>query len=133
MSDSMLLGAFEAHSPEGIERALAAGVSPIDPIKGRKPIEHLIEVYLRSPRFADCLQVMLNAGASIDDPLLEAMRLDDSAKLRQLTAESPDCLGQKLNLSTAFTSCRGVTVLHVCSEFNSVKLCAPFNRERRGR
>lgn len=120
MPESDLLEAFEVHSPEGIERALAAGVSPVDPIKGRKPVDHLIEAYLRSPRFADCLRVMLNAGAAIGDPLLETVLLDDSSRLRSLIAESPQRVHQKLDLLAAFTSCRGVTALHVCSEFNSV-------------
>jgi hypothetical protein len=120
MSDSDLLEAFEVHSPEGIEKALAAGVSPIVPIKGRKPIDHLIEAYLRSSRFSDCLRVMVNAGAVFDDPLLEALLLDDSSRLKLLLTESPQRLHQELDLLVAFTSCRGVTPLHVCSEFNSV-------------
>jgi hypothetical protein len=120
MPVSDLLGAFEVHSPDGIEKALARGVSPIDPINGRKPIEHLIETYLRSSRFADCLRVMLNAGAAINDPLLEAVLLDDSSRLRRLIAEIPQRLHQKLDFLGAFTSCRGVTPLHVCAEFNSV-------------
>jgi len=59
-----LLGAFEVHSPGEIERVLAAGVSPVQPIQGKRPIDCLIETYLRSPRFADCLRVMLRAGAA---------------------------------------------------------------------
>jgi hypothetical protein len=120
MPDSNLFEAFEVHSPELIEKALADGASPVDPIKGRKPIDHLIEAYLRSSRFADCLKVMLNAGAVIDDPLLEAVLLDDASGLRRLLMESPERLHQKLDFLGAFTSCRGVTALHVCSEFNSV-------------
>lgn len=120
MSASALLEAFEVHSPEGIEAALAAGVSAVDPINGRPPIEHLIEAYLRSSRFAECLRVMLNAGAVIDDPLLEAVLQDDSSRLQSLITESPRRLHQKLSLVTAFTSCRGVTALHICSEFNSI-------------
>jgi hypothetical protein len=120
MSDSDLLEAFEEHSPEQIEKALATGVSPTAPIKDRKPIDHLIEAYLRSSRFSDCLRVMLKAGAVIDDPLLEAVLLDDSSKLSHLLSESPQRLHQKLDFLAAFTSCRGVTPLHVCSEFNSV-------------
>jgi hypothetical protein len=54
MPDSDLLGAFEVHSPEGVGKALADGASAVALIKGRKPIDHLIEAYLRSCRFADC-------------------------------------------------------------------------------
>ena len=120
MSAAALLEAFEVHSPDGIQEALAAGISPVDPINGRKPIEHLIEGYLRSSRFADCVGVMLNAGAVIGDPLLETVLLDDSSRLVRLVTESPQRVHQKLDLLVAFTSCRAVTPLHVCSEFNSV-------------
>jgi len=120
MPASTLLEAFEMHSPEGIERALAQGASPVDPIKGQKPIDHLIQAYLRSSRFADCLRIMLNAGAVIHDPLLESVLLDDSSRLRSLVTQSPQRIHQKLDLLVAFTSCRGVTALHVCSEFNSI-------------
>ncbi len=62
-----LLGEFEEHSPAGIRALLAAGVSPTEPIHGKRPIDVLIEMYLRSSRFAECLQVMLDAGATLLD------------------------------------------------------------------
>ncbi|MDP9050365.1 MAG: ankyrin repeat domain-containing protein [Acidobacteriota bacterium] len=123
MPDSGLLEAFEVHSPESIQKALTDGVSPVDLIQGKRPIDHLIATYLRSPRFADCLRVMLSAGASISDPLLEAVLLDDSSKLLRLVTDNPQCVHRKLDMLGAFTSCRGVTALHICAEFNSVR-CA---------
>jgi ankyrin repeat protein len=115
-----LLEAFEVHSPSDIRRILAAGISPIEPIKGSRPIDHLIEAYLRSSRFPDCLRVMLDAGATIDDPVLEAILLDDDVALRP---HLQNALLRQLDLLAAFTSCRGVSPLHVCAEFNSVR-CA---------
>ena len=117
-----LLGAFEEHSPDGIRELLAAGISPTEPIDGTRPIDALIGMYLRSPRFAECLQIMLDAGAHIDDPLLQALLLDDDAKMRELLGSS-ESLTKKLNPLCAFTSCRGVSALHICAEFNSVR-CA---------
>ena len=118
-----LLGAFETHSPEGIRALLGAGVSPTEPINGMRPIDSLIAMYLRSPRFAECLQIMLDAGATIDDPLLQAILLDDDAQLRGLLARSRQSVTKKLNPLCAFTSCRGVSALHICAEFNSMR-CA---------
>ena len=118
-----LLGEFEVHSPDGIRRLLAAGVSPTDPIKGKRPIDCLIEMYLRSPRFAECLQVMLDAGSTIGDSLLQAILLDDDAALRRVLAASRENLQRKLNPLCAFTSCRSVSALHICAEFNSIR-CA---------
>jgi hypothetical protein len=122
-SEADLLGEFEVHSPAGIRAALAAGVSPTEPINGTRPIDALIEMYLRSSRFAECLQVMLDAGATISDPLLQAILLDDESGLRGLLSNSSDNLQRKLNPLCAFTSCRGVSALHICAEFNSTR-CA---------
>jgi ankyrin repeat protein len=116
-----LLGEFEEHSPAGIRALLAAGVSPTEPINGKRPIDALIEMYLRSSRFAECLRIMLDAGATLGDPLLEAVLLDDDAGMRGLL--SSENLRRKLNPLCAFTSCRGVTALHICAEFNSIR-CA---------
>jgi ankyrin repeat protein len=66
---------------------------------------------------------MLDAGATIGDPLLQAILLDDDAGLRGLLATSNETLQRKLNPLCAFTSCRGVSALHVCAEFNSTR-CA---------
>jgi hypothetical protein len=142
-TEADLLGAFEDHSPDGIRGALAAGVSPTEPIKGKRPIDTLIEMYLRSPRFAECLRVMMEAGAAIGDPLLEAILLDDDAGLRELLSRSSESLHRKLNLLCAFTCCRGVSALHICAEFNSTRCArvlldagadpnAPATRDRDG-
>lgn len=118
-----LVGEFETHSPDGIRKALEAGVSPTAPIDGKRPIDILIEMYLRSSRFAECLRAMLDAGATVGDPLLESILLDDDAVLRELLQQSSAPLQQKLSLLCAFTSCRGVSPLHICAEFNSTR-CA---------
>jgi hypothetical protein len=118
-----LLGEFELHSPTGIRAVLAAGVSPTEPINGTRPIDALIEMYLRSSRFFDCLQVLLDAGAELGDPLLQAVLLDDDTELRGLLSGSSGNLQRKLNPLCAFTSCRGVSALHICAEFNSTR-CA---------
>ncbi|HYI96840.1 MAG TPA: ankyrin repeat domain-containing protein [Bryobacteraceae bacterium] len=115
-----LLGAFEEHSPDQIRDAIAHGVSPTDPIHGKRPIDCLIEAYLRSPRFAECVQILLDGGATVGDPLLEAILLGDHAGLRGLLARSPETLKRTLNPLCAFTSCRGVSALHICTEFNSI-------------
>src|SRR6185436_12301515 len=119
-----LLGAFEEHCIDGIEQALAAGASATESIKGQKPIDCFIAGYLRTPRFAECLRLLTGAGATIDHPLLEAVLLDDGERLeKQIAGRERTELTRKLNVSSAFTSCTGVTALHICAEFNSVQ-CA---------
>jgi len=121
--ESELLEAFELHSPGQIRRALAAGASPIVPIEGKRPIDILIEMYTRSRQFSDCLQVMLDAGATIGDPLLTVVLLDDDSALREILKNSSAELHRKLYPLCAYTSCKGVSALHICAEFNSVR-CA---------
>ncbi len=72
---------------------------------------------------------MLDAGATIDDPLLQAILLDDHAGLGGLLAESREPLTKKLSPLCAFTSCRGVSALHICAEFNSIR-CGRLLLER---
>ncbi len=127
-----LLGEFEEHSPTGIRALMTAGVSPTEPIHGKRPIDALIEMYLRSPRFAECLQIMLDAGAILGDPLLQAILLDDDGGLRGLLSASRENLKRKLNPLCAFTSCRGVTALHICAEFRLHALCPRLAGRRRG-
>ena len=118
------LGAFEEHSPDDIRAALARGASPTALINGKRPIDCLIEGYLRSARFAECLGVLIDAGATIGDPLLEALLFDDEASLaRQLRTPGTEILTRRLDVPCAFTSCAGVTPLHICAEFNSPR-CA---------
>jgi len=118
-----LLGAFEVHSPDGIRESLSAGASPTELIKGKRPVDCLIEGYLRSSSFAECLQVLLDAGASVGDPLLQAVLQDDDECLRRLLKESSGQIQRKISPLCAFTSCRGVSALHICAEFNSLR-CA---------
>jgi hypothetical protein len=112
-----LLAAFENHSPEKIQSALDAGISATEPIRGKAPMVHLIEFYPRSARFAECIRVMLRAGATIDDADLQAILLDDPAALR---AEAHT---RRFDLECTFTSLHDVSALHVCAEYNSVQ-CA---------
>src|SRR6476646_5077356 len=116
--ESDFLEAFELHSPPEIRKALAAGASPVDPIEGKRPVDVLIEMYTRSSKFAECLRVLLDAGATVGDPLLEAVLLDDDAALRDVLKAGSGSLHRKLSPLCAYTSCKGVSALHICAEFN---------------
>jgi len=122
-AEAALLEAFELHDAGGIRRALAAGASPVEPIKGQPPIDALVQMYTRSPQFAACLRVLLEAGAAIEDQLLQAVLLDDDGAVRRL-ASGPGAIDRRLSCASAYTSCRGVSALHVCAEFNSVRCAA---------
>ncbi len=76
-------------------------------------------MYMRSSRFHECLLLMFEAGATLDDSMLEALLLDDELRLREMAAD----FGRTFHLPCAYTSLQGVSPLHVCAEYNSVK-CA---------
>src|SRR5689334_20472809 len=95
--ESDYLEAFEEHSIEGIRRALASGASATLPIKGKAPLEILVEGYLRSSAFSDCLRILISAGAEID-PLLAALLLDDDVTLQRLLATSPQLVERELQV-----------------------------------
>lgn len=113
------LEAFEVHSAEGIRRALVRGASAVAAIDGNRPIECFIAGYLRSPRFAECLRVLLDAGATLD-PLVQSILLDDAAALSAVIRVDREVVHRRLTITAAFTLCDGVTPLHLCAEFNCV-------------
>jgi hypothetical protein len=118
-----LLVAFELHDPPGIQRALDAGANPTAPLNGKRPIDWLISMYTRSPNFAACLRAMLAAGATVGNALAEAALLDDEETLERIIQQDPERAQESLAVESAYTSLRGVSALHVCAEFNSVR-CA---------
>ena len=118
-----LIGAFELHDPQGIQKALDAGASPTAPVNGKPPIDWLISMYTRSPNFVACLRAMLGAGATIGNDLVQAVLLDDADTLQKIVQQNPERLRERLSVESAYTSLRGVSGLHVCAEFNSVR-CA---------
>jgi ankyrin repeat protein len=65
----------------------------------------------------------LEAGATIEDPLLEALLFDDDTSLRRLLSRAGESVNRRLRVPAAFTCCEGVTPLHICAEFNCVR-CA---------
>jgi hypothetical protein len=65
-----LLTAFELHSVDRIQAVLDGGLDIRLEIDGKTPVNLLIEMYLRSDRFPDCLRLLLDRGAVLDDPKL---------------------------------------------------------------
>jgi hypothetical protein len=116
-----LLRGFELHSEEVIRHALADGADPRGRIDGKAPIQILVEMYNRSSRFAACLRVMIEAGGGLNDPGLEAVLLDDVSQLQAALNADPESIHRMRWLDCAYTSLRGVSLLHVAAEYNSVK------------
>lgn len=122
--ESDLSVAIETHAVDELQHLLRAGVSATNPIGGFTPVEQLTSGYLRSNRFAACLRVLLDAGAVVEDAGLHAVLFDDSEMLKGLLQQwEYNWATHRVSLRAAFTCCEGVTLLHLCAEFNSVQ-CA---------
>jgi hypothetical protein len=117
MTDDFLLGAFETHNLDEIRQALDGGISPVDPIKGKPPVEHLIEMYLRSDRFPACLQLLLDRGATVPDPKVLPVLLNDAAGVTAAVRADPSLLQYRVDMVSAFTPLAGATLLHVACEY----------------
>jgi hypothetical protein len=115
---------FETHSTEKIQEALAAGVEVNGLIDGKTPMTWLIEMYLRSPKFSDCVRCLVQAGARCPDTALLAVLLDDAELLGAELRKNPSLIHDQVNIRCAFTPLVGASLLHVAAEFGLAKAAA---------
>jgi ankyrin repeat protein len=120
---TLLLG-FEIHSTEEIKKALAMGLDVNGLLDGKTPMTHLIEMYLRSPRFSDCVRCLLQAGARFSDSVLLAVLLDDAELLRTELRKKSSLIQHRVDLCCTFTPLRGASLLHVAAEYGLLKAAA---------
>jgi len=119
----LLLG-FETHSTEKIQEALAAGIDVNGLIDGKTPLTRLVEMYLRSPKFSDCVRCLMQAGARCADAGLLAVLLDDDELLATELRKNPSLIHHQVDIRCAFTPLFGASLLHVAAEFGLVRAAA---------
>ena len=113
MNAEDLIGAFELHSVDEIRAILDAGVDVRAPIRGKLPIVWLTEMYTRSRAFPDCLRLMLDRGAVLEDPVVAPVLLDDA----DAVTTNPALVTHRTTMVSAFTPLVGATMLHVAAEY----------------
>jgi hypothetical protein len=113
--------AIEGHCLEDIRAVLDAGLSPQTWIRGRSLINWLTEMYSRSDRFPDCLQLLLERGASLDDPAIAPVLLNDADALTSAIQANPTLLLHRTTLVSTFTPLVGASLLHVAAEYGNLK------------
>jgi len=118
--ETLLLG-FETHSSEKIEDALAAGIDVSGLLDGKTPLTWLVEMYLRSPEFSDCVRCLAQAGARCPEAGLLAVLLDDEELMEAELRLNPSLIHHQVDIRCAFTPLRGASLLHVAAEFGLVK------------
>ena len=115
-----LLCAFEVHSVQDIKAILDGGFDVRQPIKGKSIVNSLIEMYSRSDGFPECLRLLLDRGAVLDDPRVAPVLLDDADALRTALDADPLLINHRTSLVSAFTPLTGASLLHVAAEFGNV-------------
>jgi hypothetical protein len=120
--ENEFLVAAELHSPERLRSALEAGIDARAPLRGKRPLQWLVEMYTRSDRFPHCVQLLLEHGAELDDPSTRAVLLDDGELLARELVERPGLLAHRTTLRSAFTPLEGVSLLHVAAEFGHARV-----------
>lgn len=116
-----LLSAFDGHDTEGVRAALAAGADACSPVRGRLPVNWLLEEYTRSDRLADCLRLLFERGAELDDPAVTPVLLNDADAIRAAVRATPSLLEHRTSLLSSFTSLVGVSLLHVAAEYGNLE------------
>ena len=117
-----ILTAFEIHSVVRIRAVLDDGFDPRSEIQGKTLVNTLIEMYLRSDRFPDCLRLLLEHGALLDDPKLAPVLLNDPEDLAVAVRSDPSLLRHKATMVSAFTPLSGVSLLHVAAEYGHLQV-----------
>jgi len=118
-----IIGDFEVHSIEGVRECFANGIDPNQLYNGKPLIYEMINMYLRGPRFKNCIQTFVDFGLEFDDKVLLAVLLDDAISLEKLLAEDKELLLKKYSLDCTFTPLYQSSLLHICAEYNHLS-CA---------
>lgn len=115
-----LLSAFDGHETDAIRAALDDGADCVNPIRGKLPINWLLEEYSRSDRLGACIQLLIERGAKWPDPLLAPILLNDGQAIADAVRAHPAMLEHRVTLRCAFTSLNCVTLLHVAAEYGNL-------------
>jgi len=118
---TQMLYDIEVHSVEGIRRYFDQGGNPNEVHDGVPLFTTMVEMYFRSPRFKDCVQVFIDRGLAFEDKALLAVLTDDDEKLEELLKTDHSIVNRAYSqFNNTFTPLTGGTLMHFCAEYNCV-------------
>jgi ankyrin repeat protein len=82
-----------------------------------------IGCFRNTPRFdrlGDCLRLLFERGAELDDPAIGPVLLNDPEAIKAAVAATPSFLDHRTTLVSSFTSLVGVSLLHVAAEYGNL-------------
>ncbi len=110
---------IEIHSVEGLNSYFENGGNTNEVHDGIPLFTTMVEMYLRSSRFKECVKVFINHGLDFPEPALLAVLSDNHEMLAQELDKDPFLVHQQYStFNNAFTSLEGATLLHYCAEYN---------------
>src|SRR5260370_6830578 len=116
---NQMLYDIEVHSVEGIRRYFDEGGDPNEVHNGMPLFKTMVEMYLRSPRFKECIKVFIDKGLVFEEQALLAVLIDDAGKLAELVKADRSLIRKTYDLfNNAFTPLTGGTLFHFCAEYN---------------
>jgi hypothetical protein len=119
-----ILYSIEVHSADGIQNYFEAGGDPNEVHDGVPLFTSMIEMYTRTPRFKECVNVFVRTGLVFENEELLAVFLDDAEKLESIISVRPSVVTETFSLfNNTYTPLTGGSLLHFCAEYNSVN-CA---------
>ncbi|MET3127407.1 hypothetical protein ABID42_002522 [Arcicella rosea] len=113
-----IIGDFEIHLVEGIKECFENGIDPNLIHKDKPLVYEMINMYLRSPQFKDCIKAFVDYGLKFDDKVLLSVLLDDAKTLDKLLTNDKTLLHKKYSLDCTFTPLYEASLLHICAEYN---------------
>ncbi len=122
-AEEELLLAFELHSVERIRAVLDGGLDPRALVRGTAPLTWLTEMYTRSDRFPACVRLLMERGASLEDPVVAPVLLDDAEALTAAFRDHPSLVTHRTTMNSAFTPLVGASLLHVAAEYGNANAC----------
>ena len=118
---TQMLYDIEVHSVEGIRRYFDQGGDPNEAHDGIPLFTTMVEMYFRSARFKDCVQVFIDRGLEFEDKALLAVLTDNDEQLEELLKADPNIINRTYSqFNNAFTPLTGGTLMHFCAEYNCV-------------
>ena len=122
---SKLMYTIEIHSVEGKKEYFDRGGNPNDIINGTPLFKIMVEMYLRSQKFKDCIRLFIKYGLNYEDSALLAILSEEPNRLEEALKLDASLVNKRyFTFRNTFTSLAGATLLHYCAEYNHLNCAA---------
>ncbi|MCP9767552.1 ankyrin repeat domain-containing protein [Lacihabitans sp. LS3-19] len=118
--DSDILYKIEVHDADGLRESFRNGLDPNGVINGEALFLTMINMYMRSPRFKECISAFVENGLEFSDKLLISLLQDKAEDFEKFLDENPEKINQTYDFDCTFCPLYGASLLHICAEYNLI-------------